>query len=148
MLCICTRYVVVMSPFVRKPFTAPISGQPSNGPIRLWRSGTTSVSYTSGIVQLLYNSRWGNICDESGNFGVAEASVICHQLGYTGAHDFYNSTSSEERTAMSAQMHDLLFPGSSTNDFLCWCQKMLRILSVYLHTAGLVLTPVQLCSVM
>ena len=113
MLRICTRYVVVVSSFVRKPFIASISvlaGQtsgPSNGPIRLWRSGTTSV--TSGIVQLLYNSRWGNICDESGNFGVAEASVICHQLGYTGAVDFYNSTSSEERTAMSAQMHDLYF---------------------------------------
>ena len=106
MLRICTRYVVVVSSFVRKPFIASISvlpGQtsgPSNGPIRLWRSGTTSV--TSGIVQLLYNSRWGNICDESGNFGVAEASVICHQLGYTGAVDFYNSTSSDERAAMSA----------------------------------------------
>ena len=60
--------------------------------IRLWRSGDTSPSYTSGIVQLLYNSRWGNICDESGNFGLAEASVICHQLGYTGASD-YNRTS-------------------------------------------------------
>ena len=123
------------------------SGQPSNGPIRLWRSGTTSVSYTSGIVQLLYNSRWGNICDESGNFGVAEASAICHQLGYTGAHDFYNSTSSEERAAMSAQMHNLLFKGSHTNNFLCWCQKNATCFFVYLHTAGLVPMPAQLCSV-
>ena len=57
----------------------------SNGPIRLWRSGTTSVSYTFGRVQVLYNSRWGNICDQSGNFGTNEATVICHQLGYTGA---------------------------------------------------------------
>ena len=57
----------------------------SNGPIRLWRSGTTSVSYTFGRVQVLYDSRWGNICDQSGNFGTNEATVICHQLGYTGA---------------------------------------------------------------
>ena len=59
----------------------------SNGPIRLWRSGAyTSTSYTSGRVQVLYNSTWGNICDDQfGNFGSDEATVICHQLGYTGA---------------------------------------------------------------
>ena len=57
-----------------------------NGPIRLWRSGATSTSYTSGRVQILYNSQWGNICDDQfGNFGSDEATVICHQLGYTGA---------------------------------------------------------------
>ena len=56
-----------------------------NGPIRLWRSGTTSISYTSGRVQVYYNSRWGNICDQFGNSGLNEATVICHQLGYAGA---------------------------------------------------------------
>ena len=57
-----------------------------NGPIRLWRSGATSTFYTSGRVQVLYNSTWGNICDDQfGNFGSDEATVICHQLGYTGA---------------------------------------------------------------
>ena len=56
----------------------------SNGPIRLWRYGVTSSTYTFGQVQLVYNRRWGNIC--GGNiFGTTEATVICHQLGYTGA---------------------------------------------------------------
>ena len=56
-----------------------------NGPIRLWRSGAASTSYISGRVQVYYNSEWGNICDQFRNFGSDEATVICHQLGYTGA---------------------------------------------------------------
>ena len=34
-----------------------------------------------------YNNRWGNICDD-GRFGITEATVICHQLGYTGASSY------------------------------------------------------------
>ena len=63
-----------------------------NGPIRLWRNGHTSLSYTSGRVQLVYNRQWGNICDDA-EFGLAEASVICHQLGYTGAINWTNAQS-------------------------------------------------------
>ena len=55
-----------------------------NGPIRLWRNGATSLSYTSGRVQIYFNNMWGNICDDAA-FGLTEAIVICHQLGYTGA---------------------------------------------------------------
>ena len=56
----------------------------TNGPIRLWRNGVTSPSYTSGRVQIYHRRSWGNICDDS-QFGLSEATVICHQLGYTGA---------------------------------------------------------------
>ena len=56
----------------------------SNGPIRLWRNGFTLSTYTSGQVQLVYNRQWGNICGGT-IFGTTEATVICHQLGYTGA---------------------------------------------------------------
>ena len=38
-------------------------------------------------MQLYYNSRWGNICDDY-YYGSAEANVICHQLGYTGASSY------------------------------------------------------------
>ena len=63
----------------------PIHAAPSgNGAVVLTRSGFTSTSYTSGRVQIYYNSRWGNICDDL-QFGITEAHVICHQLGYTGA---------------------------------------------------------------
>ena len=58
-----------------------------NGPIRLWRSGSTSLSYTSGRVQVLFDEQWGNICDDS-SFGPTEATVICHHLGYTGASSY------------------------------------------------------------
>ena len=59
----------------------------TNGPIRLWRNGSSSLSFTSGRVQLVYNSQWGNICDDV-SFGITEATVICHQLGYTGASSY------------------------------------------------------------
>ena len=62
-------------------------GQPGvtapNGPIRLVRNGSVSQHLTSGRVQI-YLNRWGHICDDS-SFGITEANVICHQLGYTGA---------------------------------------------------------------
>ena len=64
---------------------AVYTGQ-SNGPIRLWSNGLSS-STTFGRVQLFYNSQWGNICDDA-SFGLTEATVICHQLGYTGASSY------------------------------------------------------------
>ena len=55
-----------------------------NGAIILSRNGYTSTSYYYGIVRVYYNNGWGNICDDY-YYNFAEANVICHQLGYTGA---------------------------------------------------------------
>ena len=55
--------------------------------LRLSHNGTSKLSYTSGRVQLLYNSTWWNICNDD-TFGMTEATVICHQLGYTGASSY------------------------------------------------------------
>ena len=57
------------------------------GAILLYRNGVTSSSYYYGIVQILYNGQWGNICDDY-NYNKNEADVICHQLGYTGASSY------------------------------------------------------------
>ena len=59
-----------------------------NGPIKLWRNGMTSPSYDSGRVQLLFDRQWGNICDETSFNTEDEADIICHHLGYTGAHGY------------------------------------------------------------
>lgn len=56
----------------------------SNGPIQLWRNSFTSLSYTAGRVQIYFENIWGNICDDV-DFGIEEANVICHQLGFSGA---------------------------------------------------------------
>ena len=68
--------------------------QSTNGPIRLWRNGNSSKEFTSGRVQLVYDSEWGNICWDA-NFGLTEADVICHQLGYTGALDYDRASDDE-----------------------------------------------------
>ena len=58
-----------------------------NGAIILYRNGYTSTSYYYGIVRVYYNNGWGNICDDT-YYSSAEANVICHQLGYTGASSY------------------------------------------------------------
>ena len=57
------------------------------GSILLFRNGVTSSSYYYGIVQILYNGQWGNICDDY-DYNKNEADVICHQLGYIGASSY------------------------------------------------------------
>ena len=60
---------------------------PRNGAIILSRNGYSSSSYYYGIVRVYYNNGWGNICDDY-YYNSAEANVICHQLGYTGASNY------------------------------------------------------------
>ena len=59
----------------------------SEGTVRLYHNGATLSSYYYGIVQVYLNSEWGNICFDY-NYGLYEADVICHQLGYTGASSY------------------------------------------------------------
>lgn len=80
--------------FLPSPVSALSPGlSQSNGEVRLVVDGLATGSYTSGRVQVYYSGQWGNICG-SGTFGITEANVICHQLGYdqatsvsTGARD-------------------------------------------------------------
>ena len=59
------------------------------GAIRLIRNGlhSTTQAYSSGIVEIYYGGKWGNICDDS-SFGYNEANVICYQLAFTGVSSF------------------------------------------------------------
>ena len=64
---------------------------PGNGAVRLFKNGLSSTSYSSGIVQVYYNGQWGNICNDLFNFDYNGATVLCHQLGYTGVSDYLTS---------------------------------------------------------
>ena len=75
----------------------------TNGTIILSRNNTSSASYYYGIVRV-YDDGWGNICDDY-YYDFAEANVICHQLGYTGASSYsragltrYNKTVTSDIT--------------------------------------------------
>ncbi|RDD45648.1 Deleted in malignant brain tumors 1 protein [Trichoplax sp. H2] len=53
-----------------------------DGDVRL----ANSVKPGVGLAQVYFNGTWGEICSYSfGTFGLGEASVICQQLGYSGA---------------------------------------------------------------
>ena len=58
----------------------------ANGALILSRYNITSTSYYYGTVRVYFNG-WGNICDDV-YYNSAEANVICHQLGYTGASSY------------------------------------------------------------
>ena len=66
-----------------------IIGPSSVGAMRLLNDGSTSLYNTAGRVQVWYGGQWGNICDDDFYFGFDEADVICHQLGWSGATDYY-----------------------------------------------------------
>ncbi|XP_019849189.1 PREDICTED: deleted in malignant brain tumors 1 protein-like [Amphimedon queenslandica] len=66
----------------------------ARGTVQLVVNGVPLSSYSSGIVQIYYftssssSNRWGNICYDISTFDSTEASVICHQLGYSGASGY------------------------------------------------------------
>ena len=54
------------------------------GSIVLHRIGVDSSFFSSGIVVINRNKKWGNICRLS-SFSTREADVICHQMTFSGS---------------------------------------------------------------
>lgn len=51
---------------------------------------STSSSYTTGLVQLYYNSQWLPVCDDG--WGKQEGSVFCKQLSFPSFVNTYPNT--------------------------------------------------------
>ena len=90
----------------------------------------------------MYYNGWGNICDDD-YYSSAEANVICHQLGYTGASSY--SRAGLVRYSISACQQSLmiiLFPLSygtdsfhmKWNDVYCASSSYMSIAQCYYST--------------
>ena len=62
-----------------------------NGAVRLVQNGSSSLNFSTGIVQVYLGSEWGGICFDD-VFNKYAADVICHQLGYVSAISFSGSS--------------------------------------------------------
>ena len=49
------------------------------GEVRLF--GGEANTY-SGIVEVCVEGVWGTICDIQGDWGIENAAIVCHQLGF------------------------------------------------------------------
>uniref|UniRef100_A0A1X7SXN5 SRCR domain-containing protein n=1 Tax=Amphimedon queenslandica TaxID=400682 RepID=A0A1X7SXN5_AMPQE len=96
------------------------AGSAAAGTIVLYRNGVSSSSYYYGIVQLYYNSIWGNICDDN-YYSSSEADVICHQLGYTGASSYSRAGLSNYGTDTNQMIIDDVKCGNSNYLTLSQC---------------------------
>ncbi|XP_078620812.1 uncharacterized protein LOC144887449 [Branchiostoma floridae x Branchiostoma japonicum] len=55
--------------------------------VRIVNPGTGATDTAEGVVEVRKFGFWGRICDKA--WGMCEATVVCRQLGYKAALDFY-----------------------------------------------------------
>ena len=88
-----------------------IVGQ-NNGDVRLVGS---SLSY-KGRVEVYYNRQWQTVCDDS--WDIADAHVVCRQLGYRGAVTAHQSAPFGQGTG-SILLDDLRCTGTESSLLRC-----------------------------
>ena len=73
---------------MRHLFTSDESKETYSGQVRLVNEmENSSMSMSSGRVEIHKNGVWGTVCNK--NFNQAAADSVCRQLGYTNALDIY-----------------------------------------------------------
>lgn len=69
---------------------------------------------TAGRVEVFHNGQWGTVCDD--HWGIAEATVVCHQLGFLAALDASTKFGLGEGPI---HFDDLACIGEETSIFTC-----------------------------
>ena len=70
----------------------------------------------SGRVEVYYGGFWGTVCDD--HFDINDANVICRQLGYQAATDYYGDAHFGEGTGLIV-LDDLDCSGSESQVTFC-----------------------------
>lgn len=84
--------------------------QSQEGDLRL--VGSPSNFSAEGRVEIYHFKEWGTICDDY--WGVEEANVVCHQLGYTKGAQYWYSNAKFGQGDGKIWMDDVVCYGNET----------------------------------
>ena len=100
-----------------------MSGECSEGSIRLQDTFTNTTAVLYGRLEVCYNERWGTVCDTG--FSKVNADVTCRQLGFIeGGYAYPNPINSSSSDGTPIWLDEIMCNGSEMT--LLDCENILN----------------------